>query len=305
MNKKLHIIFTKGLQASGKSTWAKQFVKDNQNYKRVCRDDLRHMLSTYTFNDENEKLVTALENHAIYHFICKGYNLIIDKMNLNSKQLEKDIEYIKSIFDDFKTEIELDKIEIKEFPITLEEAIERDKKRDFVIGEKVIKNTWRKYEISLKQMLERSKPKYPWNSNLPYCVICDIDGTLAHSPNRKIFDFKEVINDELIIPVWSILDKYKSVCDIILLSGRGEDCRKETEEWLLAKHVPYTTLYMRKEKDFRKDDEVKLEIFNLYIKNIYQPIFIIDDRISVLKMWQNLGLFTLDVRQDAEGKNYY
>ncbi len=31
----MKIIFTKGMQASGKSTWAKNFIEQNPNYKRV------------------------------------------------------------------------------------------------------------------------------------------------------------------------------------------------------------------------------------------------------------------------------
>lgn len=57
----MKVIFTRGLQASGKSYWAKQFVKENQNYKRVSRDDLRHMLSNYTYNKNNENLITQIE----------------------------------------------------------------------------------------------------------------------------------------------------------------------------------------------------------------------------------------------------
>lgn len=83
----IKVIFTKGMQASGKSTWAKQFVKENQDYKRICRDDLRHMISSYTFNGENEKLVTAAERDLMHLLITEDYSLIIDKMNLNDRDL--------------------------------------------------------------------------------------------------------------------------------------------------------------------------------------------------------------------------
>jgi hypothetical protein len=193
--------------------------------------------------------------------------------------------------------------EIKEFPITLGEAIERDKKRDFVIGEKVIKQTWKRYEIELKQMIERAKPKYEWNSSLPYCIICDIDGTLSHSPNRRIFDFKEVINDSLHFPVWNILDKYKDKVTIILMSGRDEDCRTETEEWLKKQVINYQALHMRKPKDNRSDTIIKRELFDEHIRGKYQPMFVIDDRPSVVQMWIDMGLFVFNVNQDPYCKN--
>lgn len=162
------VIFTKGMPASGKSNWATKFVEENQDYKRINRDSIRHMLSNYTFDNKNEKLVTSIETNMIKTILLEGYNLIMDNMNLNKKNLDKQIIYIKSIVSDVE-------IVITEFPITLSEAIERDSKRDFSIGKSVLKNIWKRYEIELKQMLERAKPIYAENKENvnvnqdPYC----------------------------------------------------------------------------------------------------------------------------------------
>jgi predicted kinase len=298
---KLHIIFCKGMQASGKSTWAKQFVKDNQNYKRVCRDDIRHMVSSYTFDNENEKLVSSIEESVIMSTIFKKYNLIVDKMNLNNKQLNLDIATIKAHAKDIGYKEEDIEIEIKEFPITIGEAIERDSKRDFPFGKSVLKSTWGKYEIELKDILERHKPKYIEDAGLPSCVIIDIDGTLSNSYQRRIFDFKECINDKVIEPVRYILDiirKANTNKCIVLMSGREEICREETEDWLNMHDIKYDYLYMRKAKDYRDDTSVKTELFNEYIKGKYYVSFVIDDRPSVVKTWIDMGLFVFNVNQD-------
>ena len=156
----MKVILTRGIIGSGKSYWAKQFVKDNQDYKRVNRDEIRHMLSSYTFDEENEKLVTHIEKHIINDLISCNYNLVIDKMNLNEKYFNDDMEYIRYCFKaitkkaGIKDKIE---IEVKDFPITLEEAIERDSKRDFIIGEKVIRDTWKRYKDVLESILKRKK----------------------------------------------------------------------------------------------------------------------------------------------------
>lgn len=80
------IILTRGIPASGKSTWAKQEVlKDPEHSIRINRDDLRNMCGKYW--------VPAREH---YIEACKGLilisamnfqfdTIIIDGMNLNPK----------------------------------------------------------------------------------------------------------------------------------------------------------------------------------------------------------------------------
>jgi len=233
-------------------------------------------------------------NACLADLIDRDKNIIIDEQHLNEKFLNARIAQLEG---------RRYEVEVKEFPITLGEAIERDSKREFSIGAGVIKKTWRMYELTLKDMLERAKPVYPWNDKLPYVGIIDIDGTLSDSSQRKIFDYKECVNDKIIFPVWSIADKYKDKIKIILLSGRDEVCRKETEIWLEKHAVNYQELYMRKMGDNRDDTVVKKELFNEHIRDKYMPIFVIDDRKKVVEMWIEMGLYVFDVSQDPYAKN--
>lgn len=306
----MKIIFCRGLQCSGKSTWAKQFVKEHQDYKRVNRDSFRSMLSDYTFDDANEKLVTKFEDEAIKLLLDNNYNLIIDNMNLNEKYFKQLQLWIKHYCTSSNKEVEF---EVKEFPITLSEALERDAKREFPIGKEVIKNTWRKYEVELKQMIKRSKPSNLDNDNtdLPVCILVDIDGTLSDSTNRKIFDDSKVSEDRVIEPVVDILRTYFNNNSkhwdvrIFIMSGRQDSCRDQTEKWLKDNYIPFDNLYMRSAGDNRDDTIVKQELYEKHIKGKYRVLFVIDDRIKVLNMWQQNGLFTLDVRQDAFAKNNF
>jgi predicted kinase len=302
----IKVIFARGLIASGKSTWAKEFVANNQNYKRVSRDDFRHMTNSYIYTDENEKMVTKLWDVTVASLIAQGYNLVIDEQNLNSKYLEDHKSFIKTVCDHENKTVEF---LVKDFPITLGEAITRDKQRDFSIGEKIIKKTWHKYELTLRKMLEDSRKTkvYPFDPNLPYCIICDIDGTLSRPNDRGIFDYSKVDNDYVIEQVAFMIKKLKESTNmiIVMMSGREEQAREKTIKWFEQAKIPYDFFYMRKDKDSRADNIVKLELFDNHIRNKFNPFCVFDDRIQVLKMWQDLGIFTFDVRQDAEGKNIF
>ena len=306
----MKVIFTRGMPASGKSTWAKQFVKDNQDYKRINRDSIRHMLSNYTFDDKNETLVTKIERETIFQLIQEGYNLVIDNMNLNDKNYDDLCDFIISVVGDSN----LVDFEVKEFPISLTEAIERDKNRPDSLGESVLKKVWRTYEVKLKQMLERAKPKYDEDVSLPHCIICDIDGSLSNSINRRIFSEDECYSDEIIKPTKMILDaihvknynsKPQEEIKIFIFSGRKDSAKNETIEWLFKHKIPYTELHMRKSDDNRKDTLVKSDMFEEFVRGKYYCDFVIDDRHSVLDMWNQKGLFTFNVNQDAFAKRNF
>lgn len=52
-------------------------------------------------------------------------------------------------------------------------------------------------------------------------------------------------------------------------------------------------LCMRASLDYRKDFEVKKEIFENKIRDFFQVLFVVDDRQQVVDMWRNLGLVCL------------
>jgi len=298
----IKVIFTKGIIASGKTTWAKQFVKDNQKYKRVSRDDLRHMLSSYTFTNDNENIVTQVERDTIKQLLLMGYNLVIDKQNLNQQDFANDKRFILDLVD-WEDTVEF---EVKEFPITLYQAILRDKEREFQIGEAVITKTWKRYEKDLLDMLERAETAtYPFDPALPGCVVCDIDGTLAIRGDRSPFDFSKVGEDKLNKPVAQLLEKLCIGRNLgqgiegpyaIIFSGRDDSCMEETINWLKKHNVFFDELYMRKTGDKRKDSIVKRELFDNHVAGKYNCLYWIDDRRQVIDMVRNdLRITCLDV----------
>ena len=141
------IILTRGIPASGKSTWAKQEVlKDPEHSVRINRDDLRNMSGKY-WVPTRENYIISCRNQLLNIAVYMGFNtIIVDGMNLNPK----DIDYIMMVVDNFNKALEDDnqyKIEFKDFTnISLDVCIERDSKRENPLGEKVIRDIFNKYQ---------------------------------------------------------------------------------------------------------------------------------------------------------------
>ena len=137
-------------------------------------------------------------------------------------------------------------------------------------------------------------------------VIFDIDGTISNSKWRgplarakkwKEF-FEKMPEDEPIHEIVHIMEMYHAdEYTIILVTGRGEEHRQTTVDWL-EKHgiLPMIEgLYMRPVKDFRRDTEIKTEIYNNHLKDSYDIKTVFEDRDSVVAMWRGLGLRCLQV----------
>lgn len=141
------LIICRGLPASGKSTWAKQWVLEDPEHRvRINQDDIRLMLGKY-WVPSREKLVQEIQFDAILEALSKEFDVVIDNTNLNKKVLDGFDRLIKT-FENYE-------IEYKDFFDTpLSVCIERDKNRDLQVTEKVIRSFYNNY-----------KDKYPLNGN--------------------------------------------------------------------------------------------------------------------------------------------
>ena len=141
------LIITRGIPASGKSTWAKQWVLEDPEHRvRINQDDIRLMLGKY-WVPSREKLVQEIQFNAIIEALNREFDVVIDNTNLNNKVLDQFNRLIRT-FEDYE-------IEYKDFFDTpLSVCIERDKNRDLPVTEKVIRGFYNNY-----------KDKYPLNGN--------------------------------------------------------------------------------------------------------------------------------------------
>lgn len=142
---KRKIIITKGLPASGKSTWAKEYCRKNPNFKRVNRDDLRAMFDDSVWSKKREQFIRLVRNLLIKLCMMEGFNVILDETFLVPKNQKEIGALVQTIADDLQMEIE---VEFKDFTdVSVEECIRRDSKRigSAHVGEKVIRDFWEKY----------------------------------------------------------------------------------------------------------------------------------------------------------------
>ncbi len=87
---------------------------------------------------------------------------------------------------------------------------------------------------------------------------------------------------------------------VVFVSGRKEQCRRQTLDWLERQEIRYhdSELFMRADSDNRPDVEVKRDIYKQHIEGRYEVAYVLDDRDAVVAMWRSLGLTVLQV---AEG----
>jgi len=139
---------------------------------------------------------------------------------------------------------------------------------------------------------------------LPIAIIFDLDGTLtdyshrAHHltpPNRDMMTFFSKMEDDTVYE-WCLnilLEAQRAGYVVILLTGRPDSFRPHTERWLKKHNISYDMLLMRKADDFRPGAVVKEEIFRAEILGKCHVQLAVDDNPRIIKMWQQLDVYTL------------
>lgn len=133
------------------------------------------------------------------------------------------------------------------------------------------------------------------------CYIFDIDGTIADLSHRlphiqktpKDWDaFFAACSGDAPIPHTISLaqDLFGAGRVIVYVSGRSDQCRDATQDWLINHGLPPGNLYMRKAGDHRPDHQVKVELLEQLRAEGRQPVMAFDDRNTVVKMWRELGV---------------
>ena len=141
--------------------------------------------------------------------------------------------------------------------------------------------------------------------------IFDVDGTLAnvdpilhHIVNKGDDpDFKKhferfhaasvTVNPNMNV-VEMLRNAYYDKHDVIVVTAREEKWRPHTAAWLAKWNIPHHALFMRSNKDYRSDYEVKKDILK-EINLMWKVMYAVDDNPKIIKLWEENNIPTTKI----------
>lgn len=285
------ILVLQGVPASGKSTWAKEFVKNKKDWVIVSRDSIRESTGNY-WVPSREDYISYVEEVQVISALDNDLNVVIDATNLNPKTIDK----WKNIASKLDCEITF-----QMFEIDFKTALERDSNRERRVGKNTLEQFFSKYfPEKLKDYYTDNRKIKSNDPNKQDCIICDLDGTLCLHQGRSPYDLSKVLEDKPNEQLIKILTALNMQYPIIFLSGREDtdNCKNDTITWISNNYMSKISdsslkgwdLKMRNKNDYRPDEVIKEEIYHSEIEPHYNVLCVFDDRDKVVKMWRDLGL---------------
>lgn len=284
----------RGLPASGKTTMAREIVGKGSTV-RITRDYLRSMLFFDKDTKHNSELLAIAAVELTTAFLKVNVNVVIDECNLG--------EYHYNGWRDTALAVGA-KFEVQPVTASVSTCRFRDaaRKDGEKAGADVITN------MALKHGMHPAPEKG--------FILCDIDGTIANINHRLHFVKKEkkdwgsffgAIPRDTVRPevAQQLMEFQAKGYDIVFISARPDTYKKETLLWLIQhteKYLPqgFLTLIMRKATDQRPDVEVKKEMLDTFFPDRSHVHAILDDRPSVIRMWQEEKMNVIDVGAGVE-----
>lgn len=289
----LKAIITVGAAGSGKSTWARNLASQHPGeYVIIERDAIRHANGIGPVGDSaQERFVTKVQNGQIEAALLDGLVPIVANTNTN-KDIRKSL--IRQLHK-YGADVEVHVVH-PPLDVVLAQNAERG---GAMVPEDVVRRMWQSIESQKDsiQSVYRLPEVQPYrHSAREKVIVVDIDGTVADSVGiRSPHDYSRVSEDKAHHNVIDIVRAMSATYKIIFVSGRKDDCRNVTVQWL-NRHVgvPYT-LFMREAADDRADFIIKNEIYDRDVIPFYDIIAVLDDRDQVVTHLRARGITVLQV----------
>lgn len=132
-------------------------------------------------------------------------------------------------------------------------------------------------------------------------ILCDLDGTLADCQHRIHHiiktpkDWASFFNDcDKDVPINHVIDLINAIdrkkYEVWITSGRSDECKSKTINWLNLNKVDFDYLIMRKSGDHTDDGFLKPSWLTDGTIPRERVAFAIDDRNRVVKAWRDNGI---------------
>ena len=128
----LQVVVTRGIQGSGKSTWARSLAEhswdshgpNKHRWVRICKDDIRSMTGEYWVPDR-EKYIASCVKTMIYAALMEGYCVVFDGLGMKEETIQMVQEVCMDAAQDwwyiFKTRTII-QLFYKDFPVPVEQC---------------------------------------------------------------------------------------------------------------------------------------------------------------------------------------
>jgi hypothetical protein len=301
------ITFTVGPPGAGKTRWAHHEVarRGLQEVQRVNLDDFLTMTHGREFGplgSPDLNLVRRMLIDIIQTIAESGRDVIVDGRNLSTR---------------FPTQVrdrlgDRHRYAIQDFTgVSLEFCINNDRHRSTrnpwaYAGNQEVTKAWNASQALRRRFGGAGLPlwveklnssdgidAYVPDPNLPPAVIVDIDAPVGPVGRRASDDATPCWRDDVAVLLQQLTHGHGP--QVIILTGRGEEQRDVLLQWLTDKSVRHDDVHMRRHGDTRRDDIVKLELFNDHVRHRFNVIAAFDHPDRLVMLWQRLGLLTCAV----------
>lgn len=295
------LTITVGIPGSGKSFEAAmiQHASEPGEVELVSRDDLRHLLfdSEGILTGPEENRITQIETMIVKDGLRAGKHVVVHDTNLKSQYRTRWARIARDLGAEF---VILDMTHVALNDCLTNVGMRADSGGRYVPST-VIRDMHKKFIEPLKgQPVEYPavhaeyvifKPFVP-RPDLSSAILVDIDGTIAsHEGVRSPYDASRYQYDVPRLEVVKFVREqhYYLGKEIVFCSGRHQDYRGVTEEWL-NKHVKVPFHLVMREDPTRDDSVEKYLLFDRYIRPYFNPELVLDDRDRVVNMWRMIHL---------------
>ena len=144
-------------------------------------------------------------------------------------------------------------------------------------------------------------------------AVFDLDGTLADIAHRMhLIDpsrgrrkewrafFAACVDDAPVAPIVTIARRLHGAHEIWIATGRSDEVRAQTVDWLARHDVPCDRLLMRQAGDYTADHELKERWLLQDTLPRERVSMVFEDRARVVRMWRRHGLTCLQVAENDD-----